>query len=432
MLEGPRVRALLAGQQADGGFGVNVYGKWGGAHWRLVSLVELGVPAGEPRCLAAAETVLAWLTGQGHRDRIQTIDGLARRCGSQEGNALAVCCRLGLAGRPARPAARGVARRVAVAGRRLELRQEGERATAPRSTSRCRRCGGCTSTGSPTGETGGEGGSRAARPSSSSSIGSSARSRTGEPIQPRPSSTHPLRRRSGTTTFFQALRRARADGRLPATRAPRDAARPARASAARPGRPLAAPAARWWKAARASKGSNVEVVEGLQHELAAAPRRSPASAERLRRRARTQPRTCGAAIPLGRARGEARDDLGEHARVGRDRVEPRLRARGGVVGEPARLLDAVHRRRSRRRRAGRRRSGRAGRARRRTPARPAARLRAPRRPRARTPTEAENSAPVFSRCSAARSAVSPVTSRYWPPIIPSVACASSRPTIGVG
>jgi len=100
VLRGPKVQALLAGQQADGGFGVNVYAKWAGAHWRLVSLVELGVPAGEPRCLAAADTVLAWLTGKGHRERIQVIDGLTRRCGSQEGNALAVCCRLGLAGDP--------------------------------------------------------------------------------------------------------------------------------------------------------------------------------------------------------------------------------------------------------------------------------------------------------------------------------------------
>src|SRR5262245_54560091 len=100
VLDGPKVRALLAGQQADGGFGVGVYSKWAGAHWRLVSLVELGVPAGEPRCLAAAETVLAWLTGKAHRDRIQVIDGLTRRCGSQEGNALAVCSRLGLADDP--------------------------------------------------------------------------------------------------------------------------------------------------------------------------------------------------------------------------------------------------------------------------------------------------------------------------------------------
>lgn len=100
VLEGPIVRTLLAGQQPDGGFGVNVYAKWSGAHWRLVSLVELGVPPGEPRCLAAAETVLAWLTGRAHRSRIPVVDGLARRCGSQEGNALAVCCRLGLAHDP--------------------------------------------------------------------------------------------------------------------------------------------------------------------------------------------------------------------------------------------------------------------------------------------------------------------------------------------
>ena len=128
VLDGPAVRALLAGQREDGAFGVNVYAKWGGAHWRLVSLVELGVPAGEPRCVAAAETVLAWLTGKGHRARIQTIDGLVRRCGSQEGNALAVCCRLGLADDPRVRLLAESPRRVAVAGRRLELRQEGDRA----------------------------------------------------------------------------------------------------------------------------------------------------------------------------------------------------------------------------------------------------------------------------------------------------------------
>ena len=100
VLEGPLVRGLLAGQEADGGFGVGAYGKWGGAHWRLVSLVELGVPAGEPRCLAAAETVLAWLTGTSHLAAVKAIDGLVRRCASQEGKALAVCSRLGLAEDP--------------------------------------------------------------------------------------------------------------------------------------------------------------------------------------------------------------------------------------------------------------------------------------------------------------------------------------------
>jgi hypothetical protein len=92
ILEGPIVGALL-----DADPNVHPYKKWQGAHWRLVSLVELGIPPGEGRAEAAAEQVLAWLTGAGHRSRIPTIDGLVRRCASQEGNALAVCCRLGLA-----------------------------------------------------------------------------------------------------------------------------------------------------------------------------------------------------------------------------------------------------------------------------------------------------------------------------------------------
>jgi hypothetical protein len=100
ILSGPLVRGLLRGQLPDGGFGGHPYKKWGGAHWRLVSLVELGVPPREPGAAAAAETVLAWLTGAGHRRGVKVIGGLARRCASQEGNALAVCCRLGLAADP--------------------------------------------------------------------------------------------------------------------------------------------------------------------------------------------------------------------------------------------------------------------------------------------------------------------------------------------
>ena len=64
------MRGLLRGQKRDGGFGVHPYQKWGGAHWRLVSLVELGVPP-DDRLRAAAEDVLGWLTGDGHRKRIE-------------------------------------------------------------------------------------------------------------------------------------------------------------------------------------------------------------------------------------------------------------------------------------------------------------------------------------------------------------------------
>ncbi len=141
---GARVCALLAGQGAGkrrtsdslathpGGFGVVPYKKWDGAHWRLVSLVELGIEArpGEspggllrsaykatiaPKanqigkwswaetlraCIAAADQVLQWLTSDKHRAQIKTINGRTRRCASQEGNALAVCSRLGMTDDP--------------------------------------------------------------------------------------------------------------------------------------------------------------------------------------------------------------------------------------------------------------------------------------------------------------------------------------------
>ena len=113
VLSGPKVSALLGGQRpadfragpgwrswpgAGCGFGIHPYRKWAGAHWRLVSLVELGIPAGEPRACLAAEQVLGWLARPERLRRVPVVDGLARRCASQEGNALAVCCRLGMAG----------------------------------------------------------------------------------------------------------------------------------------------------------------------------------------------------------------------------------------------------------------------------------------------------------------------------------------------
>ena len=97
---GPWMKALFAGQQADGGFGGHPYKKWWGAHWRLVSMVELGLPAGEPRALAALETVLDWITHPAHLAAMQPIDARPRSHASMEGNALAVAVRLGLADDP--------------------------------------------------------------------------------------------------------------------------------------------------------------------------------------------------------------------------------------------------------------------------------------------------------------------------------------------
>jgi hypothetical protein len=98
---GTIVSSLLSGQQADGSFGVHPYRKWTGAHWRLVSLVDLGITGADaPSLLPAARTVLDWLHSDQHRSQIKTIDGLTRRCASQEGNALYVCSRLGMAADP--------------------------------------------------------------------------------------------------------------------------------------------------------------------------------------------------------------------------------------------------------------------------------------------------------------------------------------------
>ena len=98
VLAGAKVTALLSGQQPDGGFGVHPYRKWTGAHWRLVSLVELAIPPQEPRAVAAAGHVLAWLASPARR--VPQIGGLARPHASIQGNALAACCRLGLAADP--------------------------------------------------------------------------------------------------------------------------------------------------------------------------------------------------------------------------------------------------------------------------------------------------------------------------------------------
>ncbi len=105
IIRGPRVRALLRGQQPDGGFGVHPYQKWTGAHWRLVSLVELGITAECRQAVSATDQVLRWLTVElGNRPKdhrgVRRIDGLWRVHASMEGNALGVCSRLSLSNDP--------------------------------------------------------------------------------------------------------------------------------------------------------------------------------------------------------------------------------------------------------------------------------------------------------------------------------------------
>jgi hypothetical protein len=96
--EGVRLRALLSGQQADGGFGRDWYKKWGGATWRLVSAVELGVPPDNPIARRAADHVLERIPLR-HSDP-HRVRGRYRLHASVIGNPLGVCARLGMAGDP--------------------------------------------------------------------------------------------------------------------------------------------------------------------------------------------------------------------------------------------------------------------------------------------------------------------------------------------
>src|SRR5690348_10133425 len=106
---GPIVSRLLSGQQDDGGFGVHPYQKWMGAHWRIVSLVELGVAADDARLMRALDSVLTWLATDGDpRDALEIRDRY-RVHGSIYANPLAVATRLGKA---ADPRARVLAERL--------------------------------------------------------------------------------------------------------------------------------------------------------------------------------------------------------------------------------------------------------------------------------------------------------------------------------
>ena len=100
IVDGPMVSALLSGQQDDGGFGGDPYRKWTGAHWRLISLVELAAPPSDPRVAAVAERVLAWISRGLKQSAVVVEDGPIRSHGSVQGNALGACCRAGLADDP--------------------------------------------------------------------------------------------------------------------------------------------------------------------------------------------------------------------------------------------------------------------------------------------------------------------------------------------
>ena len=94
-MSSPLVRTLLTDPART-----HAYAKWSGAHWRLVSLVELGVPTWQPEALAVCDLVLSHWAKPQRSAQVPMVNGRARRCASQEGNAVAAACRIGLADDP--------------------------------------------------------------------------------------------------------------------------------------------------------------------------------------------------------------------------------------------------------------------------------------------------------------------------------------------
>jgi hypothetical protein len=92
--------ALVDGLSRD--YGVHAYGKWRGAFWRLLSLVDLGVQPGHPGADAAAEKTFEWVADPERLAEVHArrIDGRVRRHASQEGRALQACLDVGLRGDP--------------------------------------------------------------------------------------------------------------------------------------------------------------------------------------------------------------------------------------------------------------------------------------------------------------------------------------------
>lgn len=109
--QSPRVRALL-GNRDDAGRILpvhHVYKKWTGAHWVLASLADIGYPEGDHELLPIRDQVLdCWLDPSCTTERIcrdappssrdsgvPIINERARRCASQQGNALFSAVKLG-------------------------------------------------------------------------------------------------------------------------------------------------------------------------------------------------------------------------------------------------------------------------------------------------------------------------------------------------
>ncbi len=91
------VQGLLQERTPDGTIPYHPYAKWYGSHWVFSILADIGYAKGDKSLVPMREQILEWLFSDHHWKSIKVINGLTRRCCSQEGNAVYSITALGLA-----------------------------------------------------------------------------------------------------------------------------------------------------------------------------------------------------------------------------------------------------------------------------------------------------------------------------------------------
>ncbi len=92
-----RVRKMLSPRGADGRFPWHAYTKWIGAFWTLLTLSDIGYPAGDLSLAPLRDQVLDWLLSEHHLKKVPLINGRWRRCACQEGSIVLAMLKLGIA-----------------------------------------------------------------------------------------------------------------------------------------------------------------------------------------------------------------------------------------------------------------------------------------------------------------------------------------------
>lgn len=92
----PVAQTLLSERGSNGKIPYHPYKKWYGCHWVLSLLADIGHPKGDKDLVPLKEQVYEWLFSDLHQNSIRAINGLTRRCASQEGNAVYYLTQLGL------------------------------------------------------------------------------------------------------------------------------------------------------------------------------------------------------------------------------------------------------------------------------------------------------------------------------------------------